>query len=116
VDLLQRARDRGFNQLDVLLRPEYTALQGHPGYAALLDELAQGWVARIRAIAEPTQEDLLVLVQAQIVLGDLEGAQRSAREGINAGGPRTETLYHALDELERMIRTRDAAGGRDARR
>jgi len=109
VDYLERARARGFSKLDVLLRPDYAALQGHPGYSAMLGELALAWTARIAAIAEPTQDDLMVLVQAQIVLGDLTGAQASVRRAIYAGGPRTAYLYQALSELERMQQAADAA-------
>jgi hypothetical protein len=106
---LLEARRRGFERLDLLLRPRYARLAGHPGFVALQRELARVWVERVTAIPDPSQSDLMVLAQAHVVLGELDAARDDLRRAIYAGGPMTDELYGALAELEELERSRSSA-------
>jgi len=106
---LMAARERGFDGLDTLLLPRYAPLRGHPGFIALQRELASAWVIRVSAIPEPSQSDLMVRAQAHIVLGELESAREDLRRAIYAGGPMTDSLYGALDELEKLEKSKSSS-------
>jgi hypothetical protein len=109
VAYLMEARESGFDKLDLLLGPRYAPLEKHPGFVALLRELARGWVARVTAIPEPSQSDLMVLAQAHVVLGELDAAREDLRRAIYAGGPMTDYLYGALADLEELEQPRSSS-------
>lgn len=110
---LRNARERGFDKLDVLLGPRYAALRAHPEFRALQEELAAAWIERVAAIREPTQHDLMYRAQAYIAQGELEAARADLRRAIYVGGPMTDYLYGALDQLAELERARSARPGSD---
>ena len=88
--------------------PRYAALAAHPDFVSLERELAVIWIRRVKEIREPSQSDLMVRAQAHIVLGDIAAARADLRSAIYAGGPRTDYLYGALDQLDELERTMSA--------
>jgi hypothetical protein len=71
---------------------------------ALMRELAREWIARVDPIVDPTQSDLMVRGQAHIVLGEFDAARADIRSAIYAGGPMTDYLYTALEQLDQLER------------
>lgn len=111
VAYLEAARERGFDKLDVLLGPRYAPLRGDAGFSALQRDIATDWVARVGEFDEPTQSDLMFRAQAYIALGELEAARTDLRRAIYVGGPMTDYLYGALDQLGEVERERANAPG-----
>ena len=109
---LQSARARGFDQLDVLLGPRYAPLVGHAGFVELARQMAESWIARIDAIRDPTQSDLMVRAQAQIALGRFEAARDDLRRALYRGGPDTPEIYQDLERL-RLLEDRWRSSGRE---
>ena len=108
VNLLRAARERGFDELDLLLAPRYAAIATDAEFVDLKREIAAAWVARVSAIREPSQSDLMVAVQAYIVLGQFEDARANLQRAIYIGGPMTDHLYDALDRLQTVERAQAA--------
>ena len=87
VEALGAARARGYNRLDHLINDEaYVRLLGEPRFAAIIDEMAQELIERMRRDPQPSQVKLRVIAQAHIVLGDDEAALRAMEEAAQIGG------------------------------
>ena len=101
---LRAARAMGLDKIDVFLSDRFQSVRGTPEFGLLLAEVARGWIDRISGFENPNQSDLMVLTQAYIMIGDLDGAEESIKRAIRAGGPRTDYLVLGLDELKTMKR------------
>ena len=104
VALLEAAHERGYNRLDHLLMPGYARIQGDAAFEALKREWAREWIERLTQKKRPSQHELQVVAQAQLVLNDLEAARATIVQAIEVGGPISENLRADLDEVERAIR------------
>jgi hypothetical protein len=103
VALLEQAHARGYNRLDHLLLPSYARIQSDPDFDRLKKQWAREWIERLSASGSPSQQELQVIAQGYVVLGDLEAARRYVRRAIDRGGPITENLHEDLAELDRAI-------------
>jgi hypothetical protein len=108
VSLLEAANDRGYNRLDHLLLDHYAPIQNHAAFVELKKQWARVWIERLslpRARnASPSQHELQLIAQAQLVLGDLDAARDTIVRAIERGGPLTSNLEVDLAEVERAIR------------
>jgi hypothetical protein len=103
VALLEQAHARGYNRLDHLLLPSYARIQNDPDFDRLKKQWAREWIERLSASGDPSQQELQVIAQGHVVLGDLEAARRYVERAIDRGGPITENLREDLAELDRVI-------------
>lgn len=104
VALLEEAHARGYNRLDHLLLPGYGPIQSDPEFVALKKRWAREWIARLSSQAQPSQHELRLVAQAQLVLEDLPAARDTLRRALELEGPIGETLEVDLEEVERAIR------------
>jgi hypothetical protein len=104
VELLEAAHRRGYNRLDHLLMPGYAAIQGDPAFVRLKQRWAREWIERLSRSDSPSQHELQLIAQAQLVLEDLQAARDTILRGIERGGPITQNLEVDLAEVERAIR------------
>jgi len=104
VELLEAARARGYNRLDHLLMPGYATIQDEPMFVELKQRWAREWIERLSLDDSPSQHELQLIAQAQVVLGDLEAARETIVVAIEQGGPITPNLEVDLVEIERAIR------------
>ncbi len=104
VALLEAAHARGYNRLDHLLMDGYAPIQGAPAFESLKRKWAREWIERLSRNEAPSQHELRLIAQAQIVLGDLAAARDTIRRAIDRGGPITESLQGDLAEVERALR------------
>ena len=108
VEALRAAQQRGYNRLDHLLNdPAYARIQGDPSFRALLDDMAREWLERIQRNPRPSQIELRVIAQAQIVLGDLDAAVEAIERALAVDGPIEDDLRQALVNL-RLARKRQS--------
>ncbi len=115
VAFLRAAHDRGYNELDALLTPNFSRIHDAPSFVALKREWAQEWVELYSGTDRPHQPQLMMLSQAYITLGDLVTARRTIHRAIYAGGPMTDYLHAALAELDRVEARLDAGAARERR-
>jgi hypothetical protein len=118
VAALNAAHARGYNRLDHLLGdPNYRRISQDPAFMALIEQWAQEWLVLMQKSAVPSQIELRVIAQAQIVLGDLDAAEAAILRAIEVGGPKDEDVQKDLAEirrhkrLERLRSARGAGGG-----
>ncbi len=104
VELLERAHRRGYNRLDHLLMAGYAAIQSDPAFVKLKQRWAREWIERLSRNDSPSQHELQLIAQAQLVLDDLESARDTILRAIERGGPITANLEVDLAEVERAIR------------
>jgi len=104
VELLESAHRRGYNRLDHLLMTGYAPIQGDPAFVKLKQRWAREWIERLSRNDSPSQHELQLIAQAQVVLGNLQSARDTVRRAIEQGGPITESLEADLAEVERAIR------------
>ena len=107
VRALRAARARGYNRLDHLLAdPAYRPLMGDPRFRALMFEMANEWLERLSRNDDPSQDELRVIAQAQIVLDDLPAAERAMERALRVGGPVNDKVRSELEEIRRQMRLR----------
>jgi hypothetical protein len=118
VAALNAAHARGYNRLDHLLGdPNYHRISQDPAFMALIEQWAQEWLVLMQKSAVPSQIELRVIAQAQIVLGDLDAAETAILRAIEVGGPKDEDVQKDLAEirrhkrLEKLRRARGAGAG-----
>ena len=105
VAALRPAVARGFDRLDVLVSdPSYRALRGDPGFDEIVDELATRIVDRTAAQEAPSQVELRVAAQAQVVLGDFTGAEVNYRQALERPGPHTQSIRNELEAVRLELR------------
>jgi hypothetical protein len=104
VAALETARARGYLELTTLASdPLYAPLRGHPRFAALLSDMADWWIRHLEALDTPTQLELLNLAQVYLMIGDLEGAERSYERALAREGSTDPRLVRAyLEEVRRL--------------
>lgn len=102
VALLRQAHARGYTRLLDLLPPNHARIQNAPEFIELKREWAGEWVVIHGATEKPHQPELMMLTQAYITLGDLDAARRTMHRAIYAGGPMTDYLRGALDQLDAL--------------
>ena len=81
-------------------------IQRDPGFQAFLREVANEWLSRLGANESPSQLELRVIAQAQIVLDDFEGALRSIERALEVGGPIDDEVREDRERLRRALRLR----------
>jgi hypothetical protein len=97
VAALQAAAGRGYERFDQLLaNPIYAPLQGDPGFDAVIAGMAGRWVARLGALEDPAQSELLSLAIAHRLRGEREAARRAAQRGLAQQGPLRAALEQEL--------------------
>ncbi len=104
VALLEEAHARGYNRLDHLLMPGYGPIQSDPAFVRLKKQWAREWIERLSRNESPSQHELQLVAQAQLVLEDLPAARDTIQRAIAVGGPITANLEADLAEVERAIR------------
>jgi hypothetical protein len=103
VEALRAATRLGYDRVDALAEaPIYDTIRSDPAFQQLLREQAQAWVDRSLALARPGQADLAARAEAQLLLGDLEGAAASIDEGLRLGGPLDAQLRAQRARLARV--------------
>jgi len=99
----RRAVELGFTDLEQLVEnPQLQPLKRHPGFRALLAEIATRNIARLRGPERPTQVELRELALAYSVRGDLAAAIRSLERALEEGGPYDASIRAELEELRRI--------------
>ena len=102
---LNAAHARGYNRLDHLLGdPNYHRISGDPGFKELVALWAEEWLVLMQHSDTPSQIELRVIAQAQIVLGDLEAAEIAILRAIEVGGPKDEDVQNDLAQIQRQMR------------
>lgn len=104
VELLEAAHRRGYNRLDHLLMQGYAPIRDEPAFVRLKKRWAREWIERLSRSTSPSQHELQLIAQAQLVLEDLPAARDTILRAIERGGPITEQLNEDLANVERAIR------------
>lgn len=115
VRALRAANKRGYNRLDHLLTdPGYARVRSDPRFQRLLQQIAQDWLDRYLAIASPSELELRLIAQAQIVMGDLDAAIRAIESAIEHDGLLRDELQQDLENLLRTRRIRESVKKKSA--
>ncbi|MCZ6783013.1 MAG: hypothetical protein O7G30_06850 [Proteobacteria bacterium] len=100
VSYLRAAHARGYNRLDHLLQePAYLPMRNHPGFRALLEEIASKEIRRLERNDSPSQLELHVIALAYQTLRDTDGAIRALERALELEGPIQERLQADLVQL-----------------
>ena len=106
---LNAAHERGYNRLDhVLGDPNYQRISETPEFQALVARWAEEWLVQMQQSEDPSQIELRVIAQAQILLGDLEAAERAILRAIEVGGPKDDDVQNDLAQIRRHLRMQQA--------
>jgi len=98
----RRAVERGYTDLLTLLTAPYLdTVRGHPEFQAVLREVADRTVLRIRSREDPSQMELVLLARAHEVRGERKRAIQAYERGLDRQGPLRDSIRRALARLRR---------------
>ena len=69
-----------------------------------IEQWAEEWLELMQRSETPSQIELRVIAQAQIVLGNLAAAETAILRAIEVGGPKDEDVQNDLAQIRRHLR------------
>jgi len=101
---LEAAAARGFNRFEKIYNdPGFSPVLRHTAFAAALDEMAQGWILKVEARAEPTQGELRMAGHAHIARREYGEARRMLMVALDRGGALDAEIREDLDQLRHVL-------------
>jgi hypothetical protein len=104
VNAVERARARGHSSPSAFLYdPTFQPLLQHPRYVALLRDMTEAWLARARALPEPTLSNWMGIAQAELFMGRFDRSREALERARDAADPAQRAgVEHMLAELTRL--------------
>jgi hypothetical protein len=104
LDALEHAERLGYNRFEQLeLDRAWEPIRREPRFRALVERMADGWIASARRKRDLTRTELRMLAHAHVARGDPQAAVRVLEQALEAGGPGAETIRAELAALRAAL-------------
>lgn len=95
----------------LLADPVLRGLRGHPGFDALLRDVAARWIDWGRRLPRPGPRELRQIAIAHMLRGELPEARSALERALALGGPRAPEIRADLEQLARLEAALRTKGG-----
>jgi hypothetical protein len=103
-EALQAAAARGFNRFEMIYNePRFDSVRHHPKFRAVVDEMAEGWIAKVAARESPTQPEIRMAAHAHIARSEYDEARRMLHRALEQGGAYDAQIRDDLQQLSTIL-------------